>query len=318
MASPPPRHSVMTCIFSVDVEDWFHVLDLPSAPRPAQWDLLPSRVEQGFLRLLDLFSERDVQVTCFFLGWVARRFSHLVKEADKRGHEIASHGCLHRLVYEMTRSEFLADAIESRKVLEDIVGRRVVGYRSAGFSVVEETPWFFDALIEAEYGYDSSVFPAKRGHGGLRTDQLAPFFVGSPSGALIEFPITVAKILSMPICFFGGGYLRLFPLSLIEAMTSRVLAERRPVVFYIHPREVDPSHPRLPMSLGRRFKSYVNLRTTEAKIRRLLRRFPMTTFQNFIANDLNRVAGLSPVPATRPGTARTPGSSDLGVEIKRV
>ena len=317
MASPPPRHSKMTCIFSVDVEDWFHILDLPSAPRPAQWDSLPSRVEQDFLRLLDLFSERDVQVTCFFLGWVARRFPHLVKEADKRGHEIASHGCLHRLVYEMTRSEFLEDAIESRKILEDIVGRRVFGYRSAGFSVVEETPWFFDALIEAEYRYDSSVFPAKRGHGGLRTDQLAPFFVRSPSGGLIEFPITVAKILGVPICFFGGGYLRLFPVSLIEAMTSRVLEERRPVVFYIHPREVDPSHPRLPMSLGRRFKSYVNLKATETKIKGLLRRFPMTTFRSFIANDLNHLAGLSQDQASTLGIATATGSSDLSVGVKQ-
>jgi polysaccharide deacetylase family protein (PEP-CTERM system associated) len=307
----------MTCIFSVDVEDWFHILDLPSAPDPAQWDSLPSRIEQNFTRLLDLFSETDAQVTCFFLGWVARRFSHLVKEADKRGHEIASHGCSHGLVYQMTRREFLEDAVESRKILEDILGRRVVGYRSAGFSVVEETPWFFDALMEAEYRYDSSVFPAKRGHGGLRTDQFAPFFVGNPSCGLIEFPITVAKILGMPMCFFGGGYLRLFPLSLIEAMTSRVLAERRPVVFYIHPREVDPSHPRLPMSLGRRFKSYVNLKTTETKIRGLLRRFPMTTFRSFIANDLNHLAGLSQDQASALGMATATGSSDLGVGIKR-
>jgi polysaccharide deacetylase family protein (PEP-CTERM system associated) len=316
MASPSERNSRMTCIFSVDVEDWFHILDLPSAPAPAQWDSLPSCIEQNFTRLLDLFSETDVQVTCFFLGWVARRFSHLVKEADKRGHEIASHGCSHGLIYKMTRREFFEDAIESRKILEDIVGRRVVGYRSAGFSVVEETPWFFDTLIEAGYRYDSSVFPAKRSHGGLKTHQLAPFFVG-PSGSLIEFPITVARILGVPICFFGGGYLRLFPLSWIEAMTSRVLAERRPVVFYIHPREIDPSHPRLPMSLGRRFKSYVNLKTTEGKIRGLLRRFPMTTFRSFIANDLNLLADSSPDQARTLGMAMATDSSDLGVGIKQ-
>jgi polysaccharide deacetylase family protein (PEP-CTERM system associated) len=315
MVSPLGRHDRMTCIFSVDVEDWFHILDLPSAPGPSRWDSLPSRIEQDFTRLLELFSETDVKVTCFFLGWVARRFSHLVKEADKRGHEIASHGCSHRLVYEMTRREFLQDAMESKRILEDITGRQVVGYRSAGFSVVEETPWFFDALIEAEYRYDSSVFPATRGHGGLRTGQLAPFFVGSHCGGLIEFPITVAKILGIPMCFFGGGYLRIFPLSLIEAMTSRVLAEGRPVVFYIHPREVDPSHPRLPMGLGRRFKSYVNLRSSEAKIRHLLHRFTMTTFQSLIANDLNRLAGLSPVHAAVRGTT---ASSDLSVGIKRV
>jgi polysaccharide deacetylase family protein (PEP-CTERM system associated) len=305
----------MACIFSVDVEDWFHILGLPSTPDPSQWDSLPSRIEQDFMRLLNLFSETDVKVTCFFLGWVARRFSHLVKEADKRGHEIASHGCSHGLVYEMRRQEFLQDAMESKKILEDIVGRRVVGYRCAGFSVVEETPWFFDALIEAEYGYDSSVFPAARDHGGLRTNQLAPYFVGGDSGGLIEFPITVAKILGMPICFFGGGYLRLFPLFLIEAMTWRVLAEKRPVVFYIHPREVDPSHPRLPMSLGRRFKSYVNLRTTEAKIRRLVRRFQMTTFRSFIANDLS-LSGLYPARATEVGLAI--GSRDRSVGVKRV
>jgi polysaccharide deacetylase family protein (PEP-CTERM system associated) len=308
----------MACIFSVDVEDWFHILDLPSAPNPSLWDSLPSRVEQDFTRLLDLFSETDAKVTCFFLGWVARRFPHLVKEANARGHEIASHGCSHGLVYEMTRREFLEDARESKKILEDIAGRRVAGFRCAGFSVVEETPWFFDALIEAEYGYDSSVFPAVRGHGGLRTDQLAPFVVGGHAGGLIEFPMTVTKILGTPICFFGGGYLRLFPRSLIEAMTSRVLAEGRPVVFYIHPREVDPSHPRLPMSLGRRFKSYVNLKGAEAKIRSLLRRFPMTTFQSFIANDFHGLAGLSPAQATRPHLATAAGSSDLGGGMKRV
>jgi len=133
---------------------------------------------------------------------------------------------------------------------------------------------------------------------------------------LIEFPITVAKILGVPICFFGGGYLRLFPLSLIEAMTWRVLAERGPVVFYIHPREVDPSHPRLAMSLGRRFKSYVNLKTTETKIRGLLRRFPMTTFRSFIANDLGHLAGLSQDQVSTLGIAAA-GSSDLGVGIKQ-
>src|SRR5512137_118986 len=102
------------CIFSVDVEDWFHILALPSAPPLAKWDSLPSYVEKNFLKLLDIFSERDVRVTCFFLGWVAEKFPHLVREALNRGHEIASHGYAHRLVYELTPVEFLDDTRKAK------------------------------------------------------------------------------------------------------------------------------------------------------------------------------------------------------------
>src|SRR5271167_4779368 len=102
--------------------------------------------------------------------------------------------------------------------------------------------------------------------------------------ALLEVPITVADLLGKPMCFFGGGYLRLFPYWLIRKMTLQVLAEGRPVVFYIHPREIDPDHPRLPMSRKRQFKSYVNLDTTEGKVRRVLQDFPVTTFKNALSN----------------------------------
>jgi polysaccharide deacetylase family protein (PEP-CTERM system associated) len=275
----------MKCIFSVDVEDWFHILDLPSTPELSEWDSLPSHVEKNFRKLLDIFSEKNVAVTCFFLGWVAQKFPHLVKEASRRGHEIASHGYAHQLVYRMTEGEFFRDAIKSKEILEDIIGRPVLGYRAAGFSTTENTPWFFDALIKAGYRYDSSVFPASRAHGGLKTNQYAPYVVSAHSKRLVEFPITVADVLGTPICFFGGGYLRIFPYVLTEAMTVNVLKENRSVIFYIHPREIDPNHPRLSMPLKRRFKSYVNLKTTEKKIGQLLDKFEFTTFERFIANN---------------------------------
>src|SRR5690348_6730416 len=120
------------CIFSVDVEDWFHILDVPGAPDIACWPSLPSRVEANFYRLLDLFSEEEKRVTCFFLGWIAEQFPHLVREAVARGHEIASHGYAHKLVYRMTRSDFRADAMRAQMLLEDISGTRVMGYRAAG------------------------------------------------------------------------------------------------------------------------------------------------------------------------------------------
>jgi polysaccharide deacetylase family protein (PEP-CTERM system associated) len=268
-------------VFSVDVEDWFHILDLPSTPSVSEWGKLPSRVEKNFNRLLDLFSEKQVSTTCFFLGWVGERFPHLVRDAAARGHEIASHGYAHRLVYELSRDEFYQDALRSRGILEDLAGVAVTGYRSAGFSITERTLWFFDALAEAGYRYDSSVFPSPRGHGGMRTDQRAPHVVDS-SPEIIEFPITVTDLFGRSMCFFGGGYLRLFPYWLIRRMSKTVLEEGRPVVFYIHPREIDPDHPRLSMGLGRRFKSYVNLESTEGKLKRLLDDFPMTTFRDFV------------------------------------
>lgn len=273
----------MPSILSVDVEDWFHILDVSSAPPMERWETLPSRVEVNFRRLLDLFEERQAHASCFFLGWVAERFPQLVREAARRGHEIASHGYAHRLVHSMTRDEFYADALRTRKILEDVSGTAVGGFRSAGFSVTEDTPWFFAALAEAGYQYDSSIFPARHGHGGMRHSRREPYRVQGEGANLIEFPISVADLLGKPMCFFGGGYLRLFPYSLTRRMARRVLAEGRPVVYYVHPREIDPAHPRLSMSLVRRFKSYVNLHSTEGKLRRILLEFPTVTFREYLA-----------------------------------
>ena len=243
---------------------------------------MPSRVEQNFYHLLEIFARKNVRTTCFFLGWVGERFSHLVREAEAQGHEIASHGYAHRLVYEMTPKEFYEDAVRSRKLLEDISGSPVWGYRAAGFSVTERTPWFFDELSKAGYYYDASVFPAARSHGGIRSALRSPHIVQRSNSRLLEFPMSVAGWDRKPTCFFGGGYLRLFPYWLIRKMARQVLAAGRPVVFYIHPREVDPAHPRLPMNLCRRFKSYINLQRTEKKISRILDEFPVTTFRDFL------------------------------------
>jgi polysaccharide deacetylase family protein (PEP-CTERM system associated) len=279
------------CIFSVDVEDWFHILALPTAPDIAQWETLPSCVERNFRRLLDVFAEHDARVTCFFLGWVAERYPALVREASAAGHEVASHGYAHVLTYQMTPAAFHEDVHRTKALLEEITGRAVKGYRSPGFSATADTPWFFDELARAGYRYDSSVFPAARQHGGMSGAQLAPHEVATENGALVEFPITIASVLGGPMCFFGGGYLRLFPYALIRRMGERVLREGRPVVFYVHPREIDPGHPRMAMGPVRRFKSYVNLATTETKVRRILDDFAVTTFENYMTG--NRPTGAA-------------------------
>ena len=291
----------MKCIFSVDVEDWFHILDVPSTPCPGDWDQLPSRVEKNFRHLLDIFSETNVQTTCFFLGWVAQRFPHLVREAAARGHEIASHGFYHQLVHAADSSQFYSDILRARQLLEDVSGRPVLGYRAPGFSVKSCSPWFFDQVAEAGYQYDSSVFPATCEHGGLSNALHDPHHVHTRSGDIVEFPVTVARLLGRRVCVFGGGHLRLAPLPLIERLATQVLGERRPVIFYIHPREIDPSHPRLEMGVRRRFKSYVNLGSTERKLRRLLSLYEFTTFETFMMNFADRRTSSTTLTAVRMG-----------------
>jgi polysaccharide deacetylase family protein (PEP-CTERM system associated) len=296
----------MTNILSVDVEDWFHILDAPSAPRIEEWDSLPSRVEMNFQRLLDLFGRHRVHATCFFLGWVAGRFPHLVQEAVAHGHEIASHGYSHRLAYEMSPAEFLQDIQRARNLLQDISGQSVIGYRAPGFSATKATPWFFEKIAEAGYRYDSSVFPGLSGHGGIANSPCAPYVIqNTTAGGLFEFPISVVETPLKRLCFFGGGYLRLFPWRLTKSMADRVGKQGRPVIFYIHPREIDPGHPRLPMGPIRTFKSYVNLGSTYSKLQRVVAEFEVTTFQSFL--EIHRPEFAAAVPKKRAAFAGANG-----------
>lgn len=269
-------------IFSIDVEDWFNLSGTGMEPPPAHWDRLESRVERNLHGLFELLAEAGCTATCFFLGYFAKRFPHLVHEAVAAGHEIASHSYFHRLVYEMSPDEFYQDALASRQLLEDISGRSVRGFRAPAFSVTEKTPWFFEKLAEAGYGYDSSIFPARHQTGGLTTNRFEPHSIETSAGAIAEFPITVVQMLGTPMCFFGGGYLRLFPYRLTRAMGRRVQKQGRPIVFYVHPREIDPDQPRLPLSRRRKFTCYVNLRTTRPKIERILRDFAVSSFEKYL------------------------------------
>jgi polysaccharide deacetylase family protein (PEP-CTERM system associated) len=274
---------VLRSIFSIDVEDWFNLSGTGLEPPPSDWDRLESRLERNFRSLLEILAEGGGTATCFVVGYFAKRFPHLIREAAAAGHEIASHGYFHRLVYDMSPAEFYEDALNTRKLLEDICGSPVRGFRAPAFSVTARTPWFFDKLAEAGYRYDSSVFPGPHQTGGLATERLGPHTVRTAAGTLAEFPITAVRVFGKPMCFFGGGYLRLFPYRLIRTMGRKALRERRPIIFYVHPREIDPDQPRLPLSRRRKFTCYVNLRTTQPKIKSILRDFPVTSFDKFIA-----------------------------------
>jgi polysaccharide deacetylase family protein (PEP-CTERM system associated) len=270
---------VVYAIFSVDVEDWFHYL-LPTGPDISIWDRHPSRLEKSFMRMLDLFDEKGIKATHFFLGYSARRDPSLVKRASDRGHEIASHGYSHRLIINMTPREFSDEIRQSKLLLEDMIGKPVKGFRAPCFSITDKTPWFFEKLIEAGYLYDSSVYPVPRNHYGLNFG-LEPKIILAKSGKIIEFPITVIKVFGRIFSFSGG--IRLYPHFFIKYLALLVMKQGRPVIFHIHPPEIDLDMP-IPteITLRKRFISHANLKTVDIKMKKILSSFEYITFDKYI------------------------------------
>jgi len=259
---------------SFDVEEWFHILNLPTSPPSSAWNNLEKTVERNTHRLLDILAEHNTTATFFLLGWVAKRYPSLVRTIHAAGHEVGSHGSMHELVYEQGQERFRDDLIRAHGELEDLIGSAVFGYRAPGFSITPDTPWAFEEIRGAGFIYDSSVFPASRNHGGLPGARTQVNSIALPSGEhLIEFPITVLTFYKFHIPFSGGGYLRLFPYPFLRYGIQTVNRKGQPACIYLHPREIDPSHPRISMSKRRTFQSYVNLHTTESKLRCLLSEF---------------------------------------------
>jgi polysaccharide deacetylase family protein (PEP-CTERM system associated) len=291
---------------TIDVEDWFHILDNAAVPPMDDWASQPSYVEGNTARVLDLLSAARVKATFFWLGWIAERHKSLIRRCTQEGHEIASHGYAHLLPCKAGEERFRADIIRAKDVLEDVSGREVAGFRAAGFGITEAEPWAFDVIRKAGYLYDASVFPAHHGHGGLLRAPLVPHFIETRSGALFEIPMSVAELCGRRFGLFGGGYLRLAPKWMIKWGVARLQAHGRPLVVYVHPRDIDPDQPRLPLPWVRRFKCYVNLHTTFGKLKWLCQNYRFGTMRDLMDAYLSQVAMEAetvPVPSrVCPGT----------------
>jgi polysaccharide deacetylase family protein (PEP-CTERM system associated) len=257
---------------TIDVEDWFHILDLKNGYKLEDYGQLESRVERNTEALLSILRDYNVKGTFFVVGWVAETFPDVVREIHAQGHEVASHGYAHSLCYEMSPEEFKEDTDKSIQILEALTGEKVLGYRAPGTSIMRQNLWALDILIDLGIAYDTSIYPGVRGHGGLPGAPRYPYHQLTPSGRKIfEIPSSCFDFFGKKIGFAGGGYLRLFPYPLIRRGINQYNKQGHPVNVYIHPREIDPDHPRVKMPVWRRFKSYVNLHTTEKKLRSLLR-----------------------------------------------
>lgn len=258
-------------IFTVDVEEWFHVLE--AGPSRRDWERLESRVEANADVLLEILDGADVKGTFFIVGWIAERYPALVERIARAGHEIGSHSFWHEVMRAHDRNSLSADVDTSRKLLQDLSGQPVCGFRAPGASITRETAWALDVIAEQGFTYDSSLCPGRSSHGGFPSPWLAPHRVQCNTGWLYEIPASTAGFGAKRLPYGGGGYLRLFPNFLTRLLIAHDNRAGRPANIYVHPREIDPKQPRMRLPIKRYFKYYVGLSTTRRKVEALLRSF---------------------------------------------
>jgi polysaccharide deacetylase family protein (PEP-CTERM system associated) len=295
---------------SIDVEEHFQVHNFQDVVRRAEWGRYPSRVVENTRRILRLLAERDVHATFFVLGWVADRQPHLVREIRDGGHDVATHGYWHELIYRQTPEEFAADLGQSLDAIERACGIRPTGYRAPCFSITRESLWAVDILRDLGIQYDSSIFPPVA-HDRYGLKGASRFANRLPNG-IWELPVSTVRLARRNWAIAGGGYFRLYPLWATRRAIRHLNAQGHPALVYLHPWEFDPEQPRIPgASRLSRFRHYVNLDKTEDRLRALLREFDFGAMSEAFAPMVEKVdVNREPVSSTRPEPSRAARAPD--------
>ncbi len=262
----------ITNALTIDVEDYFQVSAMAPYIRRDEWDARECRVERNVERILAMLAARDVKATFFTLGWIAERYPHVVRRIVEGGHELASHGYGHQRASDLDRTAFGDDVTRAKKLLEDIGGMPVQGYRAPSFSIGTANLWALDVLAEAGYRYSSSIYPIRHDHYGMPD---SPRFAYRLGNGLLEVPVTTLRLLNRNLPSSGGGYFRLLPYAVSRWMLRKVNREdRQSAIFYFHPWEIDPGQPRVAgIDAKTRFRHYVNIARMEARLQQLLQDF---------------------------------------------
>ncbi len=259
-----------THVFSVDVEEYFHVQAFEPYIDAQTWESFPSRVDVGLDLLLDALAAGHHRGTFFVVGWLAERRPHMIRRLIDAGHEVASHGYWHRRVDVLGPHQFREDLRRSRAILEQLAGTAITGFRAPSFSINAHTPWAFEILAEEGFQYDSSVFPARRPSFGIPESAVMPYDVPSASGVIREFPLTTLRWLGARWPAAGGNYWRQLPAALVEAAVAQHEREGHSAMIYVHPWELDAGQPRLDVPGIVKLRHYRGLARMEGRIRRLL------------------------------------------------
>ena len=275
--------------FTVDVEDYFQVTAFEKNIDRSEWHSYPHHVVANTRRILKLLANADVRGTFYILGWIANEYPSLVREIVDAGHEVASHSYWHRLVYELTPDQFRQDLRDSKRAIEDACGVEVDSYRAPSFSITEQSQWALEILVEEGFRCDSSIFPIVHDRYGIPGAKTVIHQIETPSGKLWEFPPSVRKLATCHIPISGGGYFRLFPTFFTVNSFRRLNEQSTPFMFYIHPWEIDNEQMRMPFaSMSTRFRHYVNLSKTYAKLEKLLGSFRFGTVSDVLVQAANR------------------------------
>jgi len=267
---------------SFDVEDWYQGFIYRNIDG---WQGLGSREEKNVGRLLELLEKHQTRATFFVLGKFAEAHPNVVREIDKAGHEIASHGHFHIPLPKTSPERFREDLRQSRGVLADITGREVRGYRAASWSLTRETLWALEIMAEEDLAYDSSMFPTSFHAYGFPGSPLRPSRIRLSSGSsIVEFPAQVLSLGPVKIPAAGGFYFRGFP----QRLSSWALkqSERRggSGMVYLHPYDIDADVPRLKVPFVFRVIRYYNLAGTFGRLESLLGSFRFTSIGQLLAD----------------------------------
>jgi polysaccharide deacetylase family protein (PEP-CTERM system associated) len=276
-AAPHPTQSgrivPVTHVFSVDVEEYFQVNAFEGLVTRDQWPVFPSRLDRSVDLLLDMLARHDATATFFTLGWIAERNASVVRRIASAGHEIASHGWWHRRIPELSAAQYREEVRSSKDLLEQITGLPVCGYRAPSFSILPGYEWALDVLIEEGYRYDSSLFPIRRPGYGYAMGLAVPHLIERPVGSIVELPPATTTWLGRRIPAAGGGYLRHFPMAIIQNAFREHQRRGESGMFYVHPWELDPHQPRLTSAPVTRLRHYAGLHRTQPRIEALLAEF---------------------------------------------
>jgi polysaccharide deacetylase family protein (PEP-CTERM system associated) len=269
---------------SVDVEEYYHGLEFEAAMSTNSPRSLPSRVEGSVERVLALLSVRGVSATFFTVGQVAEAHPGMIRNIDESGHEVACHSYKHELVFRQSPDEFREDVRRAKGILEDLIGKAVIGYRAPNYSIGPGQNWAHDILLEEGFAYDSSIYPIHHDRYGYPTAPRFPYEIRrNGESRLIEFPVGTVRFLGINLPIGGGGYFRLLPEAWIQRGIQRVNArEGQPIMFYFHPWELDVYQPRPSMAWPYRFRHYVGIKKQEAKLYSLLRHCRFSTVRNIL------------------------------------
>lgn len=258
-------------VLTVDIEEWFHLLDFDATRTEAEWGRYEARINENVDRILDILGRTNTKATFFVIGWIAKTYPDVVRKISEK-YQIGSHTMNHQLVWQQTPAEFKADVESSIKLLQDITGKPVECFRAPGFSIRESEGWAFDILAEQGVKFDCSVFPARHSHGGMPSyGKARPSIIRHGGVDVKEFPVSYHDAAGRHVIFSGGGYFRLAPYDLIKAWSK---AAEDYLLCYIHPRDLDAGQPMLKgLPVTRKFKSYVGLKDAARKFERYLNDF---------------------------------------------